>query len=328
MEIKGYTYGYNSKKGMYTSERGIESRRLLMETGINWVCLAFSAKQKSYSSTEIFFDYRYNVTDLEIIAAVEDFHSHGIKVCLKPMIDTLDGVWRARIDFPDSNMFGEDKYWDTWFEFYRAYLIHYAEIAAYTGCEMFCLGCEMLGTERKEEHWRRAIDEVKKVYSGKLVYNTNHGKEEEAKWYDAIDYLGTSAYYPVAPAPTEDIPDVTSVEYMTAQWKKIADHLEGVSLRVGKPILFMEIGCRSAAGCASMPWDFTHKHFPVSEEEQANFYESSLSVFAEKPWFAGYFWWDWSTFIYNDIATAQADNGFNIHLKKAEEIVKKWYTRL
>ena len=41
---------------------------------------------------------------------------------------------------------------------------------------MFCLCCEMLGTERKEEEWRRTIDAVKKFYDGKLVYNTNHGK--------------------------------------------------------------------------------------------------------------------------------------------------------
>ena len=328
MEIKGYTYGYNSKKGMYTSPEGIKSRALLMETGINWVCLAFSVKQKSYSSTEIFFDYRYNVTDLEIITAIEDFHAHNVKVCLKPMIDTADGVWRAYIGFPDRNMFGEDKYWNEWFEFYRAYLLHYAEIAKYTGCEMFCLGCEMLGTEHKEEEWRRTIDAVKKVYDGKLVYNTNHGKEEAAKWYDSIDYVGTSAYYPVAPMPEDgSTPAVTSLEYMKAEWEKVAFRLEDVSRRIGKPILFMEIGCRSAAGCASMPWDFTHRDFPYSEEEQANFYESSLSVFADKPWFAGYFWWDWSTYIYDDRETASKDRGFNIHLKKAEDVIKKWYTK-
>ena len=328
MEIKGYTYGYNSRNGMYTSPEGIKSRALLIETGINWVCLAFSVKQKSYSSTEILFDYRYNVTDLEIIAAIEDFHSHNIKVCLKPMIDTADGVWRAYINFPDLNMFGEDKYWSEWFDYYRAYLLHYAEIAKYTGCEMFCLGCEMLGTERKEEEWRRTIDAVKKVYDGKLVYNTNHGKEEAAKWYDAIDYVGTSAYYPVAPMPENgSTPEVTSLEYMKDEWEKIAFRLEDVSRRIGKQILFMEIGCRSAAGCASMPWDFTHRDFPYSEEEQANFYESSLSVFADKPWFAGYFWWDWSTHIYDDRETASKDRGFNIHLKKAEDVIKKWYTR-
>ena len=74
-----------------------------------------------------------------------------------------------------------------------------------------------------------------------------------------------------------------------------------------------------------MPWDFVHKEFPVSEEEQANFYESSLSVMSKEDWFMGYFWWDWSTWIYNSKEDAQKDTGFNIHLKKAEEVIKNWY---
>ncbi len=70
MEIKGYTYGYKAVKGTYKSEAAVRSREALMETGINWVCLAFSVRQKTYSSTEIYFDYRRSVPDLEIISTV------------------------------------------------------------------------------------------------------------------------------------------------------------------------------------------------------------------------------------------------------------------
>ena len=102
MEIKGFTYGYSAKKGMYNCQKGIESQNALMETGINWVCLAFPVNQKSYSSTEIYFDYRYNMPDLEIIDTIKRFHDRNIKVCLKPMINCSDGVWRALINFPDA----------------------------------------------------------------------------------------------------------------------------------------------------------------------------------------------------------------------------------
>lgn len=322
MDIKGYTYGYNSRKGMYLQDGAVRSRESLIETGINWVCLAFSVRQKTFSSTEIFYDYRYNVSDLELIQTIAHFHEHNVKVCLKPMIDTWDGVWRAKIDFPDENMFGDDHYWKAWFEHYTAYLVHYAELAEYCGCEMMCVGCEMLGTERKEQFWRNAIAAVREVYHGPITYNTNHGKEEAAKWYDAIDYVGTSAYYPVAKKPG------ATAAQMRKEWEKIADRLEGVSKRLDKKILFMEIGCRSAAGCAMMPWDFTHREFPYSEEEQANFYESCLSVFSERDWFAGFFWWDWTTFIYDSREEAEKDMGFNIHLKKAEDVIKKWYKNL
>lgn len=321
MEIKGYTYGYHAEKGLYESEEGRYSQDALMDIGINWVCLAFPVNQKQFTSTEILFDYRHNVPDLELIATIKRFHDRGVKVCLKPMINCEDGMWRALIDFPDQSMFEEDTYWGKWFESYQAFLTHYARLAEYTGCEMFCLGCEMLGTERKETYWRQTIAMVRDVYHGPLVYNTNHGKEELAQWYDALDYLGTSAYYPVESAPG------ASEEMMRQEWEKIAAHLEKVSKRLGKKIIFMEIGCRSALGCAQMPWDFTHKEFPVSEGEQANFFQSSMSVMAEKDWFGGYFWWDWSTVIYHTREEAAVDTGFNIHLKKAEEVVRSWYQK-
>ncbi|MDE5891667.1 MAG: glycosyl hydrolase family 53 [Acetatifactor sp.] len=319
MNIKGFTYGYHAIKGLYDSEEGRYSQDALMDTGINWVCLAFPINQKTYSSTEILFDYRKNVPDLELIITIGRFHDRGIKVCLKPMINSDDGVWRALIDFPDQTMQEEDTYWAKWFASYQAFLTHYAVLAQYTGCEMFCLGCEMLGTERKEEYWRQTIAMVREVYRGLLVYNTNHGKEEAAKWYDAIDYVGTSAYYPVESAPGGSLAE------MQENWRRIAGNLGALSQRLGKKIIFMEIGCRSALGCAQIPWDFVHREFPASQEEQARFYESCLSVMSGQEWFEGVFWWDWGTHIYHTREEAERDKGFNIYRKQAEDVVRKWY---
>ncbi len=323
MEIKGYTYGYGGKHGDYRSAAGVESQELMYELGINWMCLAVAVTQDTYHSTRMTFDFKNNSSDWDIMAAVNRAHEHGVKVCLKPMVNCRDGIWRALIDFPDEDMHGNDVYWAEWFKNYTAFLMHYAEIAEELGCEMFCIGCEMLGTERKEKYWRDTIAEVRKVYHGPLVYNTNHGKEEVAKWFDALDYVGTSAYYPVTRGCTE-----ASRDYMVAEWEKIRDRLAGVSERIGKKIIFMEIGCRSAKGCAAMPWDFSHKDLPKSDEEQADFYDSCIEVMHNEPWFAGFFWWDWSTKIYNTLEEAEKDLGFNIHLKKAEEVVKKWYKEI
>lgn len=321
MNIKGFTYGFHAVKGLYDSEEGRYSQDALMDMGVNWVCLAFPVNQKTFASTEILFDYRKNVPDLELITTIARFHDRGIKVCLKPMINSDDGIWRALIDFPDASMMEEDTYWAKWFASYQAFLTHYARLAQYTCCEMFCLGCEMLGTERKEAYWRQTIAMVREIYQGPLVYNTNHGKEEVAKWYDAIDYLGTSAYFPVESAPGG------SLEEMQENWRLAAEKLAAVSRRLGKKVIFMEIGCRSARGCAQMPWDFVHREFPVDQEEQARFYESCLSVMSEQDWFEGVFWWDWGTHIYHTREEAMKDMGFNIYLKKAGDVVREWYQK-
>lgn len=319
MEMKGFTYGFDAKRGDLRSEGGIKSQEFLYKTGIDWMCLAVVCHQETAHSTEIKFDFAETVSDRDIMAAVERAHKNGIKVCLKPMVNCKDGVWRAYINFADSDFSGRDPYWDKWFKSYGDFMKYYAQLAEETGCEMLCIGCEMCGTERKEEHWRKLIAEIRQIYSGKLIYNTNHGHEDDVKWFDAVDYVGTSAYFPVA-----DQGGATS-EMMQVRWAAIRDEMKKVHEKFGKKIVFIEIGCRSAHGCATMPWDFNHKDFPHDEDEQAAFYDSCLSVFAKEPWFAGVFWWDWSTFIYDTKEEAAADNGFNIHLKKAEEVLKGWY---
>ncbi len=317
MFIKGFTYGFDGKRGDYRTPEAALSMERLAALGGDWAALAFVIRQDTFSSTVIRPDYRYTVTDKDVAAGVDKLHSLGLKVCMKPMVNCADGIWRAHIHFPEREI-GDKDYWKEWFSSYTAFLVHYAEIAEETGCEMFCVGCEMLGTEHKVEHWRSAIAEVRKVYSGKLVYNTNHGKEFGVKWWDAVDYIGTSAYYGVGKVAGD------SMENMQAEWDKQKSRLAELSEQHGgKQIIFMEIGCRSAKGCAMIPYDFSHHEYPYDEDEQANFYESCMRSMWNEPWFAGFFWWDW----YTKIPTRQPEMGFSVVGKKAEGILKEWYAK-
>jgi len=317
MFIKGFTYGFDGRRGAYQTAEAAESMERLAALGGDWAALAFVIRQDHFYSTQIRPDYRYTVTDKDVITAANRLHALGLKVCMKPMINCADGMWRAHISFPERE-WGDQDYWREWFESYTAFLCHYAEIAEETGCEMFCVGCEMLGTEHKEEHWRRAIAAVRQVYHGPLVYNTNHGKEFGVQWWDAVDYIGTSAYYRVGAVPGD------SMENMKSRWDEQKARLAELSRQHGgKQIIFMEIGCRSARGCAMMPYDFSHREFPYDEEEQANFYESCMRAMWEEPWFAGFFWWDW----YTRLPQRQPEMGFSIVGKKAETVVREWYAR-
>ena len=317
MFIKGFTYGYNGRRGMYRTPEAALSMERMAALGGDWAALAFSVVQDSFHSTQIRPDYRFTVTDRDVASAVEQLHGLGLRVCMKPMVNCADGVWRAHIHFPERE-WGDKDYWKEWFSSYTAFLCHYAEIARDTGCEMFCVGCEMLGTEKKEAYWREAIAAVRRIYAGPLVYNTNHGKEAGVPWWDAVDYIGTSAYFRVADRPGE------SLDHMQQAWDRQKAALAELSrLHGGKQILFMEIGCRSARGCAMMPYDFSHREFPYDEEEQANFYESCLRSMWNEPWFAGFFWWDWPTIL----TQRPEDTGFSIAGKKAETILRAWYQK-
>lgn len=315
---KGMTYGWGSGRGDYRKPDARESLARLRETGAEWIALSFWTWQDHVYSTDVMFDYGYTVTDRDIAAAVANAKEFGLKVCLKPVVNSRDGIWRAHIGFPEEE--GARGYWAKWFASYGHFLAHYAELAEELECDMFCVGCEMVKTESHTREWLEVIDRVKSVYGGPLVYNANHGSEEGVKWLSSVDVIGTSAYYPVAEKPGED------VQHMLAGWELVKPRLRRLAKRFDKPLVFMEIGCRSAAGCAAMPWDFTHRDLPFSESEQAHFYEAALRAFWDEPWFAGYFWWDWSTCLY-PVEEARQNRGFDIYGKEAERVLRGWYSR-
>lgn len=319
-KILGYTYGYMANEGEIRSPKAIHSQNLLYELGGNWVCLAIANYQETFYSTSIYSDFVRTPSDRDIEAFVSYAHSKGNKVCLKPMVNCKDNMWRAHIGFPDKNMDERDIYWNKWFDSYKHFILHYAKLAQELKCEMLCIGCEMLGTEHRKYEWEYLIEEIRKTFSGKLVYNTNHDNEAAAQWIDKLDYLGTSAYYPVGL-------NGASRASMLEEWNKIKERLNKIAEDKKKQYIFMEIGCRSAETCSSMPWDFATENLKWNEEEQALFYETCLQTFLNEPNFAGIFWWDWPTFIYDTREMALKDYGFNIHLKKAEDLVKWYYKK-
>ncbi len=328
MDIKGFTYGYDSRKGVLSRPEAKASVARLAAVGCNYAALAFTVTQERFSSSRFGFDFRFCNTDREIETAIANIKAHGMKVCLKPMINCEDGTWRAHISFPEREFPVYDakgnviSYWNEWFSCYSAFMLHYAEIAEYTGCEMLCIGCEMIGTERREAQWRELIEKVRQVYHGLLVYNANHGKEDNVAWFDALDYIGTSAYYRIGSPQGGD-----TLEAMTARWEEPKKHLRELSERFGKKIIFMEIGCRSAEKCASMPWDFVHTENARSEDEQANFYESALIAMKDEDFFEGFFWWDWPSIVPPE-EKLKEDRGFMICGKKTERLLTEYYSRI
>ena len=58
----------------------------------------------------------------------------------------------------------------------------------------------------------------------------------------------------------------------------------------------------------------------------ALYYEAALRAFWDEPWFAGYFWWDWSTCLY-PVEEARQNRGFDIYGKEAERVLRGWYSR-
>lgn len=314
---KGYTWGWCSKSGDFQKKAAENSMKRLASNGLDWICIAISAFQETFSSTTIFPLYGFTQTDEDIIHAVKMAKSMGLKVCLKPVVNCLDRAWRARINFPAENQ----EYWKKWFESYNRFMLHYAEIAERTDCEMLCTGCEMAGMDSQDKYCLEMLEKVRKKYHGIVMHNVNHGDEMKFPWLKNVDVIGISAYYSVS------APDDKSLDYMKKAWLSKAEILEQTHKYYNKPVMFAEIGVRNESGCTMYPYDFIHRpEIPLDEEEQANFYESAMWATWDKPWFAGYFWWDWKAILPPE-SKAHQNRDFTIYGKKAETVLKKWYTQ-
>jgi len=324
--VKGFSWGTFGNKGDYIGPDPEDSMKRMAETNANYATVVFAMMMETKSSTEIRFDKTntYMADDEDVRNAIRLAKVNNLKVILKPVINCADDTWRAEIS--SSN-------WNVWWQNYTAAMVHYADVAQDTNCQAYCIGCEMISTENAESQWRTMIAEIRKHYKGVLIYNTNHGRERKINWWDAVDMIGISAYYPVGTTSitaalaedTNNIDNKSSIAQMKKNWQPIRESLRELSLKWNKPILFAEIGTISSKGSSAMPWEYRISR-PYDADEQARYYQAALETFWDEPWFAGFAWWAWNSELYPKEYAAR-DISYCPYGKPAEKIIKDWYSK-
>ena len=243
------------------------------ETEANWVILCPGALQRNAHSEQIVWQGDGTPEDDELLAAIRHAQSLGLKVALKPTVNCLDGTWRAHIGFFDWDIPGEPN-WGNWFAAYTAFQLHYAKLAEQSGCEMLITGCEMVQAEHRETEWRALLAAVRGEYAGAVSYNTDKYCENHVAWWDAVDVISASGYYP------------------TGSWQAQLDRIETVVKQYNKPFFFAECGCMNIRGSEKAPnnWELQGV---CDDAAQAVWYGEMFAACRERSWFGGYGIWDW-----------------------------------
>lgn len=302
--------------GEYSFKESDRSLKRLASVGAQWIALVVTGYQEKPGSTSITWKASGTPTDDDLIHATRAAHQLGLKVMLKPHVDFFSGEGSRRgligTEFKEE---GQER---AWFASYWEAILRYAELAQAQGVEQFCVGTELVGVSGREEEWRRVVAEVRTRFRGSIVYASNHGGEERSlRWWDAVDYIGVDAYYPLSDRPNPSLAE------LKAAWsqKGYLALLSGLSARHRKPVLFTEIGYRSVEGAGSAPWDW-QRSARVSEEEQANCYRAAIDVLSGQPWFAGFFWWSWAATLTQG---GPGDSGYTPAGKAAEKVLADFY---
>lgn len=305
--IKGMTFGFMSRRGDFEKPEAKESLLLLKERlDADTIILALVVEQETAQSTMINWQADTVLSDEEVKDMIAFVKAQGLRVILKPMVNVSDGTWRAHINFFDMDIPCEPK-WSDWFKNYNDYIVHYAKLAEETQCEMLVIGCELVNATRRSQEWRELIELVRREYNGLVTYNCDKYQEDHLQWWDALDIISSSGYYPID------------------QWDQQLDRIETVVKKYEKPFFFCEAGCPSRSGSQYLPNDWT-KEGASDPTAQADWFQAMFEATDKRSWVQGFGLWDWKTVLY-PIVSANENDDYAVYGKKAETIIQAYYAK-
>jgi len=302
----------------YGSTSSKEMHKHLSSIGYNFVQLNTFAYMRNRNDTKIYIGGDPSMAPQFVENEIRNLHDMGFKVMLKPHIwigghDLDPENWRSKIDFSDPEKRA------VWFESYTEFILSEAELAEGTGVEVLVIGTELVGVSKYTEEWKKLIDKVRKVYSSKLTYAAEGMNAKDIEFWDALDYIGIDAYFPLTDKNSP------SLDELIQGWKKYEPEIRSLSEKYGKQVIFTEIGYKSVEGTAIKPWEW-NQDGKVSEQEQALAFEVASMVFQNKPYLAGIFVWKYFTDM-NSYEKGNNEKGFTPYGKEAEKVISGWFDK-
>ncbi len=292
---------------------------MVKDGGPTWIAVGPFWYQKNKNSVEIYANKNRTASDAGVEHVIQMAHEKGIKVMLKPSVDAEGGDWRGT--FTPSNV-------DAWFTSYTAMAVHYAEMAERLKVEAYLIGAEYvtLSGAPYADRWRAVVKAVREKYKGQIGYGANWDdgdlfpkdeipEFELVTWWDAVDFIGIHAYFPLTKKN-----DATRDDMMIgiAPW---VIRVEATQIKYKKPVVFTEAGYKSCDGGTRIPW-WCAENATVDLQEQSDGTEAILRAFQEKLWFKGIFWWMWN--IHPEYG-GLTDKDHNLNHKPALAVIKKYW---
>lgn len=269
-----------------------ESIRNMKTAGANYFGLAPFWYQDNKNSVAIYRHPEKSATDESTRSAIRYAKSQGLKVALKPMVDSRDNTWRGQL-VPSNT--------DAWFQSYKDFILNYARLCQDEGVEWLVIGTEFVTMTRPQysAKWSEIIREVRAVYGGKITYAANWGKRADGEyyqvdWWDGLDAIGIDGYFPLATTNTPSVANIVSA------WTSIDNggnqnwfnDIKTLHERYNKPVIFTEIGYLSCDGTGKKPWAYPCGA-SADLQEQADLYNGTMQFWKDKDWMLGFLWWRW-----------------------------------
>jgi hypothetical protein len=291
----------------YAGAGAEESLRRVAATGANAVALIPTWYQASRTATQIAPDPDRSPTDASLVTVAARARALGLKVFLRPVVDTENGAPRSALA-PSSA--------SAWFRSYRGFMDHYAELAQRLRAEMLSVGLEYrsLDGPRWTAQWRLIIRAVRERFHGRLTYGASNGDAwRRIGFWRSLDTIGIDAYFRLSTAA------VPGPRVLVKRWSVYLQPMARLARRYRKPIVFTEIGYPSARRALSAPWASGGRY---SGGAQRAAFRAAFRALAARRWFKGFYIWEWSA---DPEAGGPGETGHTPQGKPAERTISGWY---
>ena len=281
----------------------------------NWVALMPFAMMRSTASPGLNYTPErqwYGETEAGIQQYFEQLQKGNIQVMLKPQIWVRDGAFTGRIKM------NSPKDWKLFESQYSAFILRFARLAQQLDIPLFCIGTELKAFVRaRPEFWKGLIEDIRAVYSGKLTYAANWDEYEETFFWDALDFIGIDAYFPLS-----EERDPSYLSFIQA-WQPHFNKIQGLALSCEKQVVFTEYGYRSVDYLGAKPWLVDKNKEAVNLAAQSRAIRAIVDTFWSEEWFQGGSIWKW--FMFLDTAGGSENNRFTPQNKPAAQTLEGLY---
>jgi hypothetical protein len=243
------------------------------------------------------------------------------------------------------------QWWQAWYTRYRAFAVHYADLAAQTGAQFLILGGDWVAPSlpngvmpdgspsnapaEAEAQWRAIITDVRSRFNGQVLWAmpyTQSNFDTPVNFLQDVDGIYLLWSVPLSASQSGD-----KTEYTNTAGQILDNEISPLVSLLNKPLI-LAVSYPSAAGAANgcIPngaggcLDASALNRPnpdiaaasLSLQTQADIYESMLNAVNARPWISGFVSRGYH------MPVALQDKSASVHSKPAADILWYWYPRL
>ena len=286
--------------------------------GVNWIAIHPYARIRSDGEVS------WRAFDPQsppewLVGPIRDARERGMGLLVKPHL----AYWGSSFSWRGAISFGTPEERGRFWKSYKTWILALAQVTR--EADAFVVGTEldrMLAGE-DESQWRRLIADVRAVTGSHLTYAANWSDFERVPFWDALDAVGVQAYFPLVSADGNQEP---SEEQLRAGWEPVLQRLRALHERVGKPVIFTELGYDASLVAALEPWR-DGRSSPTQRATAERLQERLLTVALEvldehRGWLRGGFLWKW--FVGEP---SRGDGSFYVDQPRLRSILKQRWAR-